>query len=269
MNYKPTYYIRDSRDLTDCVDDNSINLVITSPPYFNVKDYSDKPTVDLGNINHYMHWKIEMKKVWKEVYRVLQPGRRFFLNITNISVKEGNTFKTLNLVGDSINMCSDVGFVFKKDIIWQKTNGMKAPFGSYPYPGGILVNHMHEYILEFVKPIEKKEDKLLYRHITDEVKEESKLTKAFWLSLKNTDVWLMKPSPKKKDRKHVAPFPLELPERLIKAYSFIDEKILDPFAGSGTTLVAAYKNKRIGIGCDINGEEYQNDLKDMIDSIQK
>ncbi|MGI5840375.1 MAG: DNA methyltransferase [bacterium] len=232
--------------------DDSVHLVITSPPYFNAKMYSPAETAnDLGDIHSLPEWLHEVGLVWREVFRVLQPGRKFFLNIMNLPVRQKGTFRTLNLVGKSIDLCEEIGFVFKRDIVWQKTNGVRAHFGTYPYPGGILLNNMHEFILEFQKPDRKGFRK--YAHLTPEVKEASKLDKEFWLSLKNSDVWLMKPEQSGDRRPHVAPFPLDLPHRLIKAYSYIGETVLDPLAGSGTTLLAAARLGRHGVGYEING----------------
>jgi len=231
--------------------DNSIHLVVTSPPYFDAKTYSDKKH-DLGNIHDLDEWLNEIGKVWKEVFRVLQPGRKFFLNIMNLPVSYDKSFKTINLVGKTTDLCESVGFIFKRDIIWHKTNGVKAHFGTYPYPGGILLNNMHETILEFQKPDDKKFNK--YAHLTKEIKDISKIDKDFWLSIKNSDVWLIKPEKSGAGREHIAPFPYELPHRLIKAYSYISETVLDPFCGSGTTLLAAKELGRNGIGYEINSD---------------
>ncbi len=108
---------------------------------------------------------------------------------------------------------------------------------------------MHEFILEFNKPDKKGFNK--YGHLTKRQKEESRLDKDFWLSIKNTDVWTMKPQNSGDNRSHVAPFPYELPYRIIKAFSFVGETILDPFLGSGTTLEAAADLKRNGVGYEI------------------
>jgi len=233
------------------LDDNSVHLAVTSPPYFNAKMYSGKALKnDLGNVHDMDKWLREIGKVWKEVFRVLQPGRKFFLNIMNLPIHYEKSFRTLNLVGKSVDLCESMGFVFKRDIIWHKTNGVRAHFGTYPYPGGILLNNMHETILEFQKPDAQKFNK--YAHLTDEIKEKSKIGKDFWLSLKKSDVWLMKPEKSGDGREHVAPFPYELPYRLIKAYTYIGETVLDPFCGSGTSLLAARNLGRNGIGYEIN-----------------
>ena len=229
---------------------DSVHLVITSPPYFNAKMYTAAAAGDLGNIHDLNEWLETINQVWGEVYRALLPGRRFFLNIMNLPIRENKTFRSLNLVGKNIDLCESVGFVFKRDIVWHKTNGVRAHFGTYPYPGGILLNNMHESILEFEKPARRPGQR--YAHVTEQQKEASKLDSSFRRSVKNTDVWLMKPEKSGRNREHAAPFPEELPARLIRAYSFVGETVLDPFVGSGTTLVAAARHGRNGVGYDIN-----------------
>jgi DNA modification methylase len=196
-------------------------------------------------------WFDSISQVWKETYRVLAPGRKAFINIMNLPVRTGgNRYKTLNLVGRTIDVCEEIGFIFKRDIVWQKTNAVRAHFGTYPYPGGILINNMHEFILELEKPMKAGTKK--YAHISKEQKERSRLSKNFWLEIKKSDVWVMKPQGSGDRRSHIAPFPLELPTRLIRAFSYIGETVLDPFVGSGTTLMAAAEWERNGVGYEIN-----------------
>ena len=241
--------VGDARAMAAITSD-SIHLAITSPPYFNAKMYSVASAGDLGNVHDLDEWLAEIGQVWREVYRALQPGRKFFLNIMNLPVRENKSFRALNLVGRNIDLCESIGFTFKRDIVWHKTNGVRAHFGTYPYPGGILINNMHESILEFEKPTRRPGQK--YAHLTARQKEDSRLDKDFWLSVKNSDVWLMKPEKSGRNRNHAAPFPEELPARLIRAYSFVGETVLDPFLGSGTTLAVAARYGRNGIGYDIN-----------------
>jgi modification methylase len=245
-----TVYIENAQNMND-LDDCSVHLVITSPPYFNAKMYSHNTVEnDLGNIHSLESWYNEIGQVWQEVYRVLQPGRKFFLNIMNLPVRDGSSYRTLNLVGQSIDLCEKIGFIFKRDIVWHKTNGVRAHFGTYPYPGSILINNMHEFILEFNKPDKPGFKK--YEHVSAADKEKSKLDKEFWLKLKNSDVWLIRPERSGDGRKHIAPFPLEIPQRLIQAYSYVGETVLDPFLGAGTTLIAAAGLERNGVGYEIN-----------------
>jgi DNA modification methylase len=246
-------YVKNSMNLHE-LEDNSVHLMITSPPYFDTKMYSREPVEgDLGDIHDVNDWFDEIGKVWSEVFRVLAPGRKAFINIMNLPIRlEAGGYRTLNLVGRTIEQCEAIGFIFKRDIIWHKTNAVKAHFGTYPYPGGILINNMHEFILEFDKPEVKGTSK--YSHLTKEQKEKSKLDKDFWLSLKKSDVWLMKPQGSGARRDHVAPFPYELPYRIIKAFSYLGETVLDPFVGSGTALLAACDLGRNGIGYELNPE---------------
>jgi DNA modification methylase len=233
------------------VPDRTVHMVVTSPPYFNTKMYS-KTTLgsDLGNLHDLDEWFKEISKVWAEVFRVLQPGRKAFINIMNLPVRTEKSFRTLNLAGRTIECCENIGFIFKRDIVWHKTNSVRAHFGTYPYPGGILLNHAHEFILEFERPAPFGKPK--YPHLTDEQREASKLDKEFWVSIKKTDVWTMKPQGSGDRRSHIAPFPYELPSRLIRAFTFVGETVLDPFLGSGTALVAARDLRRNGIGYEIN-----------------
>lgn len=245
--------VKNSMKMDDIATD-SVHLMITSPPYFDTKMYSREPIEnDLGNIHDVDEWFKKISEVWKEVYRVLQPGRKAFINIMNLPIRlENGGFRTLNLVGRTIDVCENIGFIFKRDIVWHKTNAVRAHFGTYPYPGGILINNMHEFIIELEKPERKGFNK--YGHLTKEQKEQSKLDKQFWISIKKSDVWVMKPEGSGDRRTHIAPFPYELPFRLIKAFSYIGETVLDPFVGSGTTLLAAADLKRNGIGYEINPE---------------
>jgi DNA modification methylase len=243
-------FVRSSAAM-DELQDGSINLAVTSPPYFDAKMYSGVPIEgDLGNVHDLSAWLSGIARVWKELFRVMQPGRKVFVNIMNLPIRQNGSFRTLNLVGKTIDLLEDIGFVFKRDIVWQKTNSVRAHFGTYPYPGGILINNAHEFILEFEKPGDGKR----YGHITHEQREKSKLEKSFWIEIKKSDVWVMKPQPGGDARSHVAPFPYELPYRLIKAFSYVGETVLDPFLGCGTTLMAAADLGRNGIGFEINPE---------------
>ncbi|MEW6102210.1 MAG: site-specific DNA-methyltransferase [bacterium] len=245
-------FVKNSMKMDD-LEDNSIHLMVTSPPYFDTKMYSRESIEnDLGNIHSVDEWFEKISEVWKEVYRVLQPGRKAFINVMNLPIRVNGGFRTLNLVGRTIDTCEKIGFIFKRDIVWHKTNAVRAHFGTYPYPGGILINNMHEFILEFEKCEKKGFNK--YGHLTKEQKEQSKIDKEFWLSIKKSDVWVMKPQGSGDRRNHVAPFPYELPYRIIKGWSYIGETVLDPFVGSGTTLLASADLKRNGVGYEINPE---------------
>ena len=110
--------------------DDSVHLVITSPPYFNAKMYSPAETAnDLGDIHSLPEWLHEVGLVWREVFRVLQPGRKFFLNIMNLPVRQKGTFRTLNLVGKSIDLCEEIGFCLQKRYCVAENERVRAHFG--------------------------------------------------------------------------------------------------------------------------------------------
>jgi len=243
-------FVKSSHNMAD-VPDRTVHMVVTSPPYFNTKMYSkERIENDLGNLHDLDEWFEGISKVWREVFRVLQPGRRAFINIMNLPIRTERSFRSLNLVGRTVEACEAIGFVFKRDIVWHKTNSSRAHFGTYPYPGGILLNNAHEFILEFEKPAPIGFKK--YSHLTEAQREASRLDKEFWLDIKKTDVWTIKPQGSGDRRAHIAPFPYELPARLIRAFTFVGETVLDPFMGSGTTMLAARDLGRNGIGYEIN-----------------
>jgi DNA modification methylase len=266
-NTEQKIFVKSSMQMQE-VSDESIHLIVTSPPYFNTKMYSKNiKNDDLGNIHDLEEWLEKIGLVWKECFRVLQSGRKIFVNIMNLPIRENGSFRTINLVGKTIDLMENIGFIFKRDIIWEKTNGVRAHFGTYPYPGGILINNMHEFILEFNKPEKKGFNK--YAHLNREQKELSKIDKDFWLLLKNSDVWKIKPENSGDGRLHVAPFPYELPYRIIKAYSFVGETVLDPFLGSGTTLIASADLQRNGIGYEIYPENANTSYKRLLNHTSK
>lgn len=254
--------IRNSQVMKE-LEDGSVNLMITSPPYFDAKMYSrGHVRGDLGDMHNIDDWFSAISRVWKEVFRVLQPGRKAFVNIMNLPIRLADGgFRSFNLTGRTIDAFERIGFVFKRDIVWHKTNSVRAHFGTYPYPGGILINNSHEFILEFEKPAPRNYRK--YSHLSRSQKEKSKLDREFWLSIKNSDVWLMHPEGSGDRRNHVAPFPLELPTRLIRAFSYHGETILDPFLGSGKTLVAAAKMGRNGVGYELMPEIAANAVESI------
>ncbi len=241
--------VADARDMHH-VPAASVHWVITSPPSFNAKMYAPEPLQsDLGHIHDVAPWLREIGQVWREGYRVLQPGRKAFLNIMNLPARQQGTFRSRNLVGKTIGQRETIGLIFKREIVWHKTNSARAHFGTHPHPGGILLSYAHEFILEFEKLAPKGRRK--YAHVTPKQREASKLDKEFGLKIKKSDVWLLKPEKNGAQRSHVAPFPYEWPARRVKAYSFVGETVLDPFLGRGTTLVAARDVHRDGIGDEV------------------
>jgi site-specific DNA-methyltransferase (adenine-specific) len=153
----------DSREL-DQVADASVDLVVTSPPYWNKADYG-KGKANLGAIAGYSDFLEAIRPVFEECYRVLQPGRKFCINTANVNQHTDHGLLTFPLATDFAVIAREVGFVMINEIIWSKdktggrwgsANGQRPIFGSYPYPPNFLFKNVHEYVLIFAKPPKQK-----------------------------------------------------------------------------------------------------------------
>lgn len=238
--------IGDSRNMTE-VENQSVHLVITSPPYWQIKDYGDSNQIGFNDT--YEDYIDNLNKVWSECYRVLHPGCRLCINIGDQfarAVTYGR-YKIIPIREEIIRFCESIGFDYMGAIIWQKkttmnTTGGASVMGSFPYPRNGLIEIDYEFILLF-----KKLGQSRYR-VTKEMKEKSRLSNEEWRKY-FTGHWNFAGC---KQDKHIAMFPEELPRRLIKMFSFIGETVLDPFLGSGTTSKVARELKRNSIGYEIN-----------------
>jgi DNA modification methylase len=239
----------DARDLS-FLDDESIHLAVTSPPYWNLKRYNENPD-QLGHIENYEAFLIEIEKVWRDVFRVLVPGGRLVCVVGDVCVSRRKFGRHLvfPLHADICVLCRKIGFDNLNPIIWHKIanasfevpNGTK--FLGKPYePNAIIKNDM-EFILMQRKPGG-------YRKPTEEQRRLSKIEK------KDFDVWFQQiwNITGASTRNHPAPFPLELATRLVRMFSFHGDTVLDPFCGTGTTMIAALRYGRNSIGIDIDPE---------------
>ena len=239
----------DARDLS-FLQDESIHLVVTSPPYWNLKRYNENPN-QLGHIDEYEMFLSELKKVWTEAYRILVPGGRLVCVVGDVCVSRRKFGRHLvfPLHSDICVLCRKIGFDNLNPIIWYKianasfevANGSK--FLGKPYePNAIIKNDM-EFILMQRKPGG-------YRKPTEEQRKLSKIDK------KDFDSWFRQiwNITGASTRNHPAPFPIELATRLVRMFSFYGDTVLDPFCGTGTTMIAALRYGRNSIGIDIEPE---------------
>ena len=235
----------DSRSLNK-VKSNSVQLIITSPPYWQLKDYGTENQI--GFNDSYEEYINNLNLVWQECYRVLSDGCRMCINIGDQfarSVYYGR-YKVIPIRTEIIRFCESLGMDYMGAIIWQKTTTMNtsgggAIMGSFPYPRNGILKMDYEFILIFKKLGNAPKP-------TKEQKERSAITKEEWGQYFSSH-WNFNGV---KQFEHIAMFPEELPRRLIKMFSFVGETVLDPFAGSGTTSLAAKHLGRNSVGYEIN-----------------
>ncbi len=213
--------------------DNSVHLMVTSPPYNVGKEYDRNLTLQ--------EYREFLSRVWKEVYRVLVPGGRVCINIANLGRKPYIPLHAF-IIEDFIKL----GFLMRGEIIWNKasTSSPSTAWGSWRSAKNPVLRDIHEYILVFSKDTFSRANPENRR---------STLTKEEFLEYTKS-VWTFGAESARKVG-HPAPFPVELPLRCIKLYTFEGEVVLDPFMGSGTTAIAALMTNRNYVGYEIE-EEY-------------
>ena len=242
--------------------DNSMHLAITSPPYWQLKDYGSENQI--GFNDSYESYINNMNLVWKECYRVLHDGCRLCINIGDQfarSVYYGR-YKVIPIREEIIKFCENIGFDYMGAVIWQKvttsnTTGGGIQMGSYPYPRNGILKLDYEFILIFKKLGNAPKP-------TKEQKELSKMTGEEWNTF-FAGHWNFSGA---RQTNHIAMFPEELPSRLIKMFSFYGENVLDPFGGSGTTSLAAKNSGRNSASFEIN-PEFIPIIKEKIGALQQ
>ncbi len=228
--------------LPQYVGDESVQLMVTSPPYWNVRDYEHPGQIGFNDtLEEYL---FKLNEVWKEVVRVLLPDGKIALNIGNIYYSEPDekrrtTANLTLLLWEQLNKLDELRFM--GIIYWQKTTSRDGAvlFGSYPYPSNFMVSNAVEPIFIF-----RKRGK---RVVSRGVKERSKISLAEFRDFRDA-LWQINGAA---SDKHTAAFPLEIPRRLTMMYSFVGDTVLDPFLGSGTTTKAALELERNSIGIEI------------------
>lgn len=227
-------------ELMSNIPDNSVDIIVTSPPYWNQKEYSFWPT-------YYDY--LESVRDWvKEIHRILDNGRHVFWVIPDKlpfppSENGGKERLYLPIYSDTENIALNCGFVPEFPIIWKKPHGTQKMFGSYPYPPTVIHTPMTERICVWRK-------KNKYRKRDKDIKERSKFTKEDWVDYAQ-DLWEINPETR---LEHPAPFPEELVRRVLLLWSFKSDIVFDPFLGSGTTAVVARSMDRNYIGVDYKKE---------------
>ncbi|MDR0931519.1 MAG: site-specific DNA-methyltransferase [Victivallales bacterium] len=247
----------DSRKL-GLLKDKSVQLIITSPPYWQLKDYGAE--TQIGFNENYENYINNLNLVWQECYRVLADGCRLCVNIGDQfarSVYYGR-YKVIPIRTEIIRFCETLGMDYMGAIIWQKsttmnTTGGGAVMGSFPYPRNGILKIDYEFILIFKKSGYAPKP-------TIEQKSQSELTREEWNQYFASH-WNFNGV---KQLEHLAMFPEELPKRLIKMFSFVGETVFDPFLGSGTTSLAAMNLGRNSIGYEIN-RKFLPIIQDKVD----
>jgi modification methylase len=239
--------IGDCREMREIAAE-SVHLVVTSPPYWQLKDYG--AAEQIGYHDSYEDYINHLNLVWQECARVLHPGCRLCINVGDQFARAAyyGRYKIMPIRTEIIKFCETIGFDYMGAVIWQKvttcnTSGGATIMGSFPFPRNGILKLDYEFILIFKKPG-------LTPPVSPEAKERSRLTTVEWNAYFQGH-WNF---PGEKQARHLAMFPEELPRRLIRMFTFMGETVLDPFLGSGTTSLAAKNQARNSIGYEINPE---------------
>jgi site-specific DNA-methyltransferase (adenine-specific) len=260
-------YLGDSRDLA-FLPDQSVHLAITSPPYWTLKKYSNGEA-QLGNIQDYEEFVLQLSRVWSEVYRILVPGGRLVCVVGDVCVSRRSFGRhvVFPLHSDIAVACRKIGFDNLNPIIWYKIASASyevsgnSSFLGKPYEPNAIIKNDIEFILMERKPGG-------YRKPTEEQRNKSRLTKpefAEWFR----QIWDVKGEIK---RDHPAPFPVEIAYRLVRMFSFWGDTVIDPFCGTGSTMLASAQCGRNSIGvevdptyCDIASRRMREEAMSLLD----
>ena len=242
MKTQHIIYFGDSAEVLKTIPKNTFQLMVTSPPYWNVRDYGHPKQIGFKDtLQQYLE---KLDRVWKEVVRTLLPDGKIALNIGNIYYSELNenrrtTANLTYLTWKQLDRYKELRFM--GTIYWRKTTSRAGAvlFGSYPYPTNFMISSAVEPIHIFRK--------IGTRGVSQEIKEKSKISLKEFREFRDA-IWDINGV----DDKHSAAYPYELPERLIKMFTYVGDTVLDPFVGSGTTIKASKDLNRNSVGIDVN-----------------
>lgn len=252
----------DARDLSQ-IPDGSVHLVVTSPPYWTLKRYNEGPG-QLGHVEDYQEFLTALDAVWSECFRVLAVGGRMIVNVGDVmlSRKEFGRHKVVPLHADIQVRCERIGFDNLAPIIWNKISNASfevegnSKFLGKPYEPNGVIKHDIEWILMLRKPggYRKPEPEMRRLSIISEKEFNTWYTQIWQLTGAST-------------KKHPAPYPEELANRLIRMFSFVGDTVLDPFLGSGTTMLAASRIGRHSIGVEVDADYARMTYERMLGSL--
>jgi modification methylase len=247
-----TLYLGDAREMSQLSEPNSVQLVVTSPPYWTLKRYEGKAGDNqLGHMEDYSRFQHELARVWRRCFDLLVPGGRLCIVVGDVCLprKKIGRHLVVPVHADITQHCVKVGFDYLTPIMWYKianaateVEGNGSPFLGKPYEPNAIIKNDVEYVLIFRKPGG-------YRKPTEEQRALSVIGKeehARWFRA----VWTDLPGANRL-RGHPAPYPPELAFRLISMFSFVGDLVLDPFLGTGSTVLGAAKAHRSSIGYEI------------------
>lgn len=234
-------HIKDNMELS-MLENDSVHLTVTSPPYVTTE-------FKKGQEFNYEEFLDSFKLLCRELFRITVPGGRFALNVADIiskyRYKDDDVISRVALGLDTFNVAQSAGFRLLERFVWDKgfTRNFGGPLlGSYPYPLTLFNNNYFEYIFVFKKPGKRK--------VKQALREESRISLEEWRQW--TQQWWRVESVTEKFNYHRAIFPIEIPYRLIRMYSYVGDVVLDPYMGTGATMIAANSCQRASIGFEID-----------------